>query len=151
LRLGIPNPLYPTGSGTFEMVQIGEGGSVGQSYCIASPNSVSAGGCHISASGSTRLSANDLVLTAQPTPMGTPGLFFYGDLAVQLPLGNGTRCAGGAIKRVYPVHYPPSQTASVAFDNTLSPHAETIQAGETFYFQWWYRDTAAGGQSSAGR
>jgi hypothetical protein len=132
-------------SETFDIVMISDGNDPGVSYCTSSPNSVSVAGCNITASGSTSISANDLVLSAGPTPAGQPGIFYYGENAIQVPFGNGTRCVGGQTYRLYPFTHPVGFTATHSVDMNSSPNVGVLVPGVTYYFQWWHRDPAGAG------
>jgi hypothetical protein len=111
-------------------------------YCTAAPNSVGSG-ANISITGSTSVSANDLVLHAGPVP-NQPAIFFYGPNQIELPFGNGFRCVGGSVKRL-PVVFGSGNSIDHAVDNTLSPSLGFITPGSTWNFQAWNRDPAAGG------
>ena len=111
-------------------------------YCTAAANSVGPG-ANISSTGSTSVSANDLVLHAGPVP-NQPAIFFFGPNQIEVPFGNGFRCVGGAVKRL-PVVFASGNAIVYAVDNTLSPSAGFIVAGSTWNFQAWSHDPAAGG------
>jgi len=114
--------------------------SPGTNYCSLSPNSVGPG-ASIWASGSTSLSQADLVLRAMACPPNRPGLFFYGNLAANLPFGNGVRCLGGTIRRRPALLIDASGSAAQPFDYSSSP----IAAGSSWNFQFWFRDPLGGG------
>jgi choice-of-anchor B domain-containing protein len=120
----------------------------GTSYCSAAPNSMGAGAI-LSATGSASLSANDLVLGVTGASAAQPGLFYYGSTQVAVPFGDGVRCVGGSTYRLNPVAFSdPSGAVSRAVDYTSAPASSgpgMIQAGDTWNFQFWYRDPAAGG------
>ena len=117
----------------------------GANYCTGTVNSTGSG-ASMSASGSSSVSANDLVLFAALVP-DQPGLFFYGPDQVQIPFGNGFRCVGGTVGRL-DVHNAVANTLSHDLDVTQPPNAATtITAGTSWNFQCWYRDPAAGGAS----
>ena len=117
-------------------------------YCSATANS-SGGAASIGATGSASAVAGDLVLHAQGLPSGVPGLFFYGGSATQLPFGDGFLCTAGAIFRLQPPLFSDDLgTVQRALDLS-SPPADAgpgaIAPGDTWYFQFWFRDLAAGG------
>ena len=70
----------------------GTGGCSDQNFCSSTPNSTGSPAL-ISATGSDSVSANDIVLFAQPVP-NQPGIFFYGPEQIAVPFGNGTLCVG---------------------------------------------------------
>ncbi len=116
---------------------------VGTNYCVSQPNSVGLS-ARISASGSTLVADNDFSLHASDTPPNRPGLFFYGPNQVQVPLGSGFRCVGGATVRLQPVVFTDAGgVASRSIDLSAPPAAAQLQAGTTWNFQFWHRDGMA--------
>ncbi|HUR29288.1 MAG TPA: hypothetical protein VM509_13960, partial [Planctomycetota bacterium] len=111
--------------------------SVGTSYCALSPNSAGPG-ARVSASGSTSVAQQDLVLQANGCPPNKPGLFVYGSQAAQVPLGNGLLCVGGAVGRRPALVLSPTGTAAQLLNYTQT----AITAGSTWHFQLWFRDPA---------
>jgi hypothetical protein len=109
-------------------------------YCQAGPNSNGAG-AQISWSGSNSVAANDLVLEIISASSSKPGIFYYGPNQVQTVFGDGYRCVGGAVKRL-PVVFTDSfgdTSYSVDLNSTTLPTG-TIAEGDTWNFQFWYRD-----------
>lgn len=100
--------------------------------------------------GDNSVSANNMTLQAFSIPAGNSGLFIYSPDPANMPLGEGNLCVGsmtlGFIIRLEPqaadifgtVNYP------LDIDNPSLPQGQ-ITAGSTWYFQFWYRDPAAGG------
>ncbi len=120
-------------------------------YCIGSPNSMGSG-AGLFSTGSTSVAANDLVLHVMGASAGQPGLFFYGPAQIQAPFGDGFRCVGGGALGIFRLNPPlvSDGTGHVqrVLDLTAPPASAgpgAIQAGETWNFQYWYRDPAAGG------
>lgn len=137
--------VYPAG-GRAWVLEISSGRS--QSYCTASPNSTGAS-CRITHEGSSSISGNDFNLAAEHAPPGQLGVFYYGSATSNLPFGNGTRCVDGAVFRLNP---PTAMDATGRAERPLdftAPPADAgpgaIEAGDTWYFQFWFRDPAAGG------
>lgn len=87
---------------------------------------------------------NDFALDAQFAPPGTNGTFFFGTALASVPFGDGVRCAGGSLFRFGNVTVDASGNASRALDLTTFP-GSTIAAGGERWFQFAYRDLAAGG------
>jgi choice-of-anchor B domain-containing protein len=120
-------------------------------YCASTPNS--AGNiAQMSASGSTSLAANDLVLEVTGGMPGQFGLFFYGPDDALLSFGQGFLCvsSGAAgIQRLSPPEFlNENGSASRPLDLTQPPAsggAGQITTGSTWYFQVWYRDPLASG------
>lgn len=117
------------------------------SYCTTSPNSVGRGAM-MAMTGSQSVAANDLVLHSVGSPAGEFGLFIYSDAPGQFPVGDGVLCLGGPVSRLPAVAVDGVGRASFALDLTNPPPGGQITAGTTWYFQWWYRDTAAAGSGS---
>ena len=122
--------------------------SGGTSYCTGAPNSVGAGAT-LSMTGSTSHAANDLVLVASGAVPGAFGVFFYGEAQSQVPFGDGFRCVESPLYLFMPgVQADASGTATYAVDFGIPPASSgpgAIAPCSTLYFQYWYRDPAAGG------
>ena len=116
-------------------------------YCPSAGNSTGVGSL-ISFSGSQDIPTNTFTLLAAECPPGEMGLFFYGPSEVNVPFFNGFRCVGGPFFRIY----PPNQIAGngqashhVDFNTPpMNSGAGAITPGSTWYFQFWFRDPAAG-------
>ena len=98
----------------------------------------------MSASGSTSIAANDLTLNASGCPANVFGLFYYGQGQVQVPLGDGFRCIGGNFVRLPVVLTDFVGQATYAIDFNNLPPAGQINPGESWDFQFWYRDGPGG-------
>ena len=114
------------------------------SYCTTSPNSASAGAT-IAGLGSTSITANDLVLQAVGCPANKPGLFFYALNEASVPLGNGTLCAGGQVRRLSVLVSSASGEYQTPFDQASLAPGDALVPGDVRRFQCWFRDSAAGG------
>ena len=90
------------------------------------------------------VSTNSALLYADNLPANTPGLFYYGTSAVEIPFGDGLRCAGGNVSRMNPALFTsPQGDVARPLDFNASPlSAQAI--GDTIVIQLWYRDNAAG-------
>jgi hypothetical protein len=113
-------------------------------YCSTSPNSVGAG-VIATATGSTSISANDLVLIGNGGPSNFFGIFFYGGAQIAAPFGEGLRCVGAGSGPLY--RLPPVNSGSAGVFTTALNHgslAAPISPGETWNFQCWYRDPQGG-------
>ncbi len=111
--------------------------------CATAPNSVGPGAL-LAATGSASLAANDLVLSGSGLPPNRTTLFFYGTTSVQVPLGDGNRCAGGSIVRFPLSTSSPAGSVDLVFDAA----AAGLSPGDESYFQCWYRD--GGGPGGTG-
>ncbi len=108
--------------------------------CFSSPNSVGPGAV-ISYYGSRSRSTNDFHLLTSGLPPNGFGLYFYGQNEVLTPFGNGYRCVGSPVVRL------PVMQANTFGDavQDLNLTGTQIDAGETWLFQYWYRNPAGGG------
>ena len=109
-------------------------------------NSTGLGGL-LGFSGTSRVSLDDLVLSATNLPINQFGLFYMGGGAASAPFGNGLRCvsSGGVGIYRFPVVAALAGTMQlgpgiVAFSQAHFPLSGQIQSGSTWYFQGWYRD-----------
>jgi len=117
-------------------------------YCTASPNSVGAG-MNISHAGTLSVSLNNCILVASNGPPGQPGIFYYGPNQISVPFGDGTRCVGGQVFRLYPPSFVSNSTGAAykALDYTSGPMASgpgMVYPGRVLNFQYWYRDPQGG-------
>jgi hypothetical protein len=115
-------------------------------FCTAAGNSFDPNGAQIAFTGTTNVSLNNFTIAASSLPPNKTGLFFYGqNQTAQVPFGNGFRCIGSPLFRL------PATTSNIFGDisfeldmNSLPPGGQ-IHYGQTWNFQCWYRDPAAGG------
>lgn len=119
---------------------------LGNAYCPATENSAGLVG-HLFATGSAVAADNDLLLRAECCPPNKVGLFFYGPGQVQLPLGNGFRCVGGALRRLGPPQLTDAiGAAERVVDLTVEPALSdiTLAVPVQMNFQFWHREAAGG-------
>jgi len=114
-----------------------------QRYCQSG-----AAGSVISATGSTSIAANDLVLHASNIPPQKSGLFFCSVARQSTPLGSGTRCVGNPARRLPLVNSGAGTTLDYALDLPTEVIAP-VTAGELWNFQCWFRDGAQSDLSDA--
>ena len=134
-------------------------------YCMDQPcpcgNEVhkSGGGCANSAGSGDRGSildacgtpsvvADDLILTADLLPPNKTGIFFMGGSQIAAPFGDGLRCVGAGGMGIY--RYLPPLNSGPLGRASLGPGIVArsqgfvgegpIDPGETWNFQYWYRD-----------
>lgn len=118
---------------------------VPSNYCATSPNSAGPGAV-MSSSGSTGITANDLVLTASGAPPGMFGLFYSGTSTIQTTFGDGLRCVGGpGLFRLPPTQASAGGVFTRSLDQGALPAGIVIAAGDVRHFQCWYRDPTGGG------
>ena len=114
-------------------------------YCVAAPNSAGPGGAPIDHQGTFSLGQNDLVLTVSGVPTDHFGLFFAAKNQIQVPFGDGFRCAGGGLTRLGLINSGAAGAGSLTldFENPAEPES-AFTAGSRWAFQFWYRDIPAG-------
>jgi hypothetical protein len=110
------------------------------STCMTSPNSVGPGAV-IGVLGSQFVSQNSFGLLCTGLPPGSSGIFFYGQNETFQGFGNGFRCIGNPVIRL------PIQQASEFGEayRAIDFPSTTIRAGQTWLFQYWYRNPSGGG------
>jgi hypothetical protein len=107
--------------------------------CEATPNSTGLPS-ELAWSGSTSVSAGDLVLRATQAPAKTTGLFFHGAQYAASPMGNGMRCVGGDLVRLGVLAVGSDGVAVQPFD----AQAAGLAPGATRHFQFCFRDLPGG-------
>jgi hypothetical protein len=113
-------------------------------FCLTSPNSVGPGSL-ISWSGSQSVSANDFVLTTVGNPINALGRYFYGqNTTAPTVFGNGWRCIN-PFTRLPTLFTDGFGDGTYALDFTALIPPDVISPGETWGFQFWYRNPAGGG------
>lgn len=116
------------------------------------------GGAFLWGAGTSSVAADDLILTATGmTPFTFAVLFHGGGATGPIDFGNGSLCVGpgggslGLYRYGGPIETGPIGSFSVLQIVSRSqafPADGQIDAGETWYFQAWYRDSGACGQGS---
>ena len=152
LAIGIPGFDGPAGVDAGQIrIYPGDPCALLFNYCLGGVNSTGMR-AKIGYAGTASVSANDLVLTADKCPPGKPGLFFYGPEQIFTPLGDGYQCVGAgslATYRLNPVVVTDGAGHVLRPLDLNAPPANggesAIEAGSTWYFQFWYRDPAGFG------
>ena len=133
-----------------------------QQYCSCPPGSGVCvnpdphGGCRnqtghgavLAASGTGSVLADDLILEVTDLPPNKAGLLFMGGAQASVLFANGRRCVGGGPGGVhrFPLRNGGAQAMIVegpglaAFSQSHFSIPGHIAAGQTWYFQCWYRD-----------
>lgn len=105
-------------------------------------NGVFASGALLEGTGVASVTEDSLVLRVTHQDPSTSGLYFQGttDLTPGLVWGDGLRCTGGVVRRLQ-VRFADAEGAS----STTIPIAAAggVSAGETRYYQLWYRSNVA--------
>jgi plastocyanin len=140
-----PGSSYCSGDGSGTACPCGNAGGSGEGCA----NDTGSGGV-LSASGSTSIGSDDLVLSATNLTSG-PGLFFQGNNAVNSgngnPFGDGLRCAGGNVVRLE-VRFANAGNGFTT-ESTISVATKGgVSAGQTKRYQFWYRDSGTSPCSS---
>ncbi|MCP3918429.1 MAG: hypothetical protein GY711_23030 [bacterium] len=118
--------------------------NIGTRYCETNLNS-SGFRARIYATGSRVLAANDLMLAARQLPPNQFGYFLMSDTQAFVPYFGGSLgilCLGLPIERFSNdvLSSGPLGEVSFALDWTQLPGGLTVQVGETWNFQYWFRD-----------
>jgi hypothetical protein len=119
-------------------------------YCSTSPNSAGTGAL-IDSFGTSDITAADFYLAVTECPPSQFIMFYYGGATTSIPFGNGIRCVSGGGVGVF--RFKPFKTdfmgTGLMYLDYDAPPANSglgrIFAGDTWYFQGWYRDPADGG------
>ena len=107
-------------------------------------------GAILSSSGSTSVSADDLVLHASQLPAHNFSIFIIGGGAQNLLFGDGLLCVSPGPSGLHRFSPPQQSDLSgsvdrgpgiVAYTNGF-PAGQEIQVGNTYYFQTWFRDSS---------
>ena len=129
--------------------------TLGDNYCQAAPNSTGHTGIQ-TVIGSAVAGDNDVTLLASRLPRNTFGYFIASldqGLVPNAGGSQGTLCLGGAVSRfntgVFNSGIRGFGTLAIDLASIPSPTGATsINAGETWHFQTWHRDQAAGSATS---
>jgi len=115
------------------------------SYCAVQPNS-SGDSARIEILGSSTAADQDVFLRSSGLPANVPGLFFFGTSQIQVPFGDGLRCTGGMVQRIYPAAFAMGPAPAIAQRelNFSAPSSAPLVAGANLNFQFWFRDQMAG-------
>jgi hypothetical protein len=122
-----------------------------ENFCTGAVNSAGTGAT-LSMGGSSSVATNDFTLTVTGAAVESSGMFVYASNTAQAPYGNGLRCVGtssGGVYRLSPTLFTNGcGTATRLVDlesGAPATGSSEIDSGSTWYFQFWYRDLAAGG------
>lgn len=133
--------------------------SIGEAVCGPAVLNASGASATMSASGSTSIGVNRVRLEASELAMLSFGYFFTSDAsAISFPVPNsiGRLCLGGAIGRYVGLGQVQNSGAEGAFAldidllNLPTPVGHiAASAGETRFFQAWFRDVESSGHASS--
>jgi hypothetical protein len=120
----------------------------GVRICTTTPNSTGLE-ARIATLGAISIGDKELALEVSGGVPNQFGLFFYGPTEVEVPFGNGWRCAGGQLYRFNPpLKMDGSGSISRVIDFDVPPvgsGAGQWTPGSTWVEQFWYRDPMGGG------
>jgi hypothetical protein len=124
-----------------------------ESACVLTPNSVGPGAA-MSIQGTPSFAANDLQLVVTGAPPNAPGVFFYGREQAPVPLFGGFECVKPPLRRFRAAVTDGAGSAQAAFplggpSGGLGPNV--VRPGESFIFQFLYRDAPGPNVSDAVR
>ena len=110
--------------------------------CSGCDNGSYASGAKLTASGNASVSNDTLVLHASHLEPSNSGLYFQAnnDRSPGVLWGDGLSCAGGALKRLQLRFADPTGSSFTTIG--ISAKAGNISAGDTKFYQIWYRDPA---------
>lgn len=136
-------PLAPVafcyGDGSGIACPCGNAGAFGHGCA----NGTFAQGARLRSEGDSSVSADSLVLAVDGSSPLNPGLLFQGTQAANAfagtPMGDGIFCSGGAIVRLQILF---ADGAGAAASSASLSAVGAVSAGDTRYYQWWYRDSA---------
>lgn len=112
-------------------------------FCVAENNSTGAP-ASIGSTGAASIAASTLTLTVTNAPANKFGIFVHGQFTGSSASGDGTLCLGGNMAP-FPVQKTDAQgMASQPVDPIIIPGG-SVQAGQTTYFTFWFRDSTPGG------
>ena len=133
------------GTSAMDIVQTGLPAEPGTDYCSLTANSAGPG-ADMTATGSNSIALNDLTLVCNGCPSSQPGVFFYGPTQIMVPFGEGNRCVGGTVIRLWPpVATDGAGNVVRVVDNALSPNLGVLVDMADMNFQFWFRDPLGGG------
>ena len=144
LPSGLPNAFCFGDGSQFIPCPCGNTGLAGRGC----ENSASTGGAQLSASGS--ISPDTLVLTSSDELPHALSIVLQGDDRVQVGFGDGVRCAGGSLHRLFVKSASAGTVVAPDFgagDLSLSARSaalgDVILPGDVRYYQVYYRDPSA--------
>jgi FG-GAP repeat/FG-GAP-like repeat len=124
--------------------------TLGKSYCVFEPQNSLGSRAELFAEGSATIALNNLHLHASSLVPGGVGLFLVGSGQTFVPNpggSDGNLCLGGSLGRFDPATVAgPAGTADLKVDLNRVPTTppQAVLPGDTWHFQYWYRDTPVG-------
>jgi len=115
----------------------------GSEWWSGCANGVFPSGAQLTGTGTASLSADTLVLATIRLEPHLGGLYFQADNALvpALTWGDGLRCAGGQLRRLGVRFADPDGSSDTSgLPLPISVKAANVAAGDTKYYQCWYRN-----------
>lgn len=147
---GDPSAFDPDGSradmGAFPAGLLGN--ILGSTFCFSNPNSTG-GDSVLTVFGSDQVADNDILLRATSLPLNTFGFFLMSALPDFVPNfagSQGNLCLGAPQLRFNDTILNSGTNGQVAYqvDLTNLPGGTIVMPSETWYFQYWHRDSNPG-------
>jgi hypothetical protein len=117
-------------------------------YGAGCANAESPIGARLYATGTPSVSASSVVLRADYLPYFGPGVFFQGDQSVNggagTPFGPGLLCVAHNTLRLETTFWPGGATSTHTTVDLPAVFGNSILAGQTKVYQFWYREGAIG-------
>jgi hypothetical protein len=117
-------------------------------FCQSKPNSTGMV-ADLEMTGSMSITRNDVEVYSGQCPPGMWGQFFFGPQPASIPFGDGILCVSpfqpGLIRLPSVVQVDAAGGAEYALDFSTLGSRTSIQPGQKWYFQFWYRDAKRGG------
>ena len=137
---------------TLHLNRAAGGGGLGTNYCSSNPNSTGQTAA-LTASGSAMVASNNLTFVVSAMPQNKFGYLLMSATQDFVPLFGGTQgnlCLGQPLLRFAKFVQNSGTSGSISFspDLTNLPQGTVIQPGETWNFQYWYRDVNGGSPTS---
>ena len=125
-------------------------GVLGQSFCDGQQNATGEA-ASFRIFGSPDPDDNRVVLDVNGLPPFTYGQFLMSNTTQNFPLDSGVLCLGQPLKRLNSTLGNSWINGSVGYELDLNalPGGTLLQAGQTWYFQYWYRDAGSSNFSNA--
>ncbi len=125
-------------------------GVLGQDFCAGQTNSTGQS-ASFRVFGSPNPADNQFVLDVNGLPAFSFGQFIMSTTTQNVPLGNGTLCLGQPLLRLGNTLGSSWTKGSVGYDLDLTdlPNGTVLQGGQTWNFQYWYRDGGSSNLSNA--
>lgn len=116
-------------------------GTLGTVYCASRPNSTGQGAL-LFGSGSRAVAANDVDLRVTRLPQNSFGYFLMSPNTTRNPVFSGDICVAGNILRFAQSVQQSGAAGQVAFSPNLTnlPQGTVVAPGNTWHFQYWFRD-----------